>query len=140
MKNLDESVYNTNLDESVSDFTAKDLFTKNAITAALATGSPIGAFYEAKRQDALKAKAAAAQANATAADIEASAQAQIELAKAEAEISKSALQSMQGGNQSMVNRTDDAKTFPWKTVGLVGGGLVVATGLFFLIRYFVKKK
>jgi uncharacterized membrane protein YqiK len=135
MKNLDESVYNTNLDESVSNFTAKDLFTKNAITAALATGSPIGAFYEAKRQDALKAKAAAAQANATAADIEASAQAQIELAKAEAEISKAALQSMQGVNPSMVSKTDDTKKFPWLLVGgITFGVLALATTAYFIFR------
>lgn len=139
MKNLDESIMNSsNLDESVSNFTAKDLFTKNAITAALATGSPIGAFYEAKRQDALKAKAAAAQANATAADIAASAQAQIELANAEAEISKAALQAVQNSSPASANRVEDTKKFPWLLVGgITVGVLALAATAYFVFR---KKK
>ncbi len=53
MKTLETSLSNTlNLDESFSNFGFKDLFTKKAISAALLTGSPIGAFYEAKNQDA----------------------------------------------------------------------------------------
>ncbi len=53
MENLEPSLSNTlNLDESFSNFGIKDLFTKKAISAALLTGSPIGAFYEAKNQDA----------------------------------------------------------------------------------------
>jgi regulator of protease activity HflC (stomatin/prohibitin superfamily) len=134
MKNLDASIANQGiLDESVSNFTAKDLFTPKAVTAALATGNPLGAIYEAKRQDALKAKAEAAKANATAADIQAAAQAQIELAQAEADLAKSQLQS-QGSNSQM--KMGDEKKFPWLLVGGITFG-VLALGV---TAYFVFRK
>mgnify|MGYP006319965897 CR=1 FL=1 len=144
MKNLDESITNLgNLDESMSNFSAKDLFTKKAITAALATGSPIGAIYEAKRQDALKAQAAAAQANASLAEIQASAQADIELAKAENELLKSQQQSSSlnnGSNNLSLNRAgaEEDNKFPWLLVGgITFGVLALATTAYFVFR---KKK
>ncbi len=57
MQNLEPSLSSaSNLDESFSNFGLKDLFTKKAISAALLTGTPVGAFYEAKNQDAIKAQ------------------------------------------------------------------------------------
>ncbi len=57
MKNLEPSLSSASiLDESFSNFGLKDLFTKKAISAALLTGTPVGAFYEAKNQDAIKAQ------------------------------------------------------------------------------------
>lgn len=67
------------------------------------------------------------------------AQAQDLVAQAEAQLEASKSGTTTSQNPSSAKETT-VKSFPWKTVGFVGGGLVVATGLFFLVRHFVKKK
>lgn len=133
---LDESISNANgLFDSAKDF-FKD--PKNAATFFLL--GPAQALNRArkKEEDAKKALAAANSAEKDVMRVQLS-QAQDLVAEAEAQLaaSKNAPISNQ---DSSASREAETKTFPWKTVGFVGGGLVVATGLFFLVRHFVKKK
>ncbi len=133
---LDESISNANgLFDSAKDF-FKD--PKNAATFFLL--GPAQALNRArkKEEDAKKALAAANSAEKDVMKVQL-AQAQDLVAQAEAQLEASKSGTNINQNTSSAKETT-VKSFPWKTVGIVGGGLVVATGLFFLVRHFVKKK
>lgn len=125
------------LDESVSNFTFKDLFAKDVVATGLLTGNPAAALEKA-RQNEEKAKRALQIANQVSKDV-----LQVKLNEAQNLVAQAEAQLEASKNNSTspsALKESDVKAFPWKTVGFVAGGLAAATGLFFLVRHFVKKK